>query len=92
MRVTNGIPLGCPLFLPVHTVNSVQTLKVVFSADNGGYLSGGDGDDTPRRGGKFGDFEGGTRVNSFISGGVVPVGARYARLSTGFCSSPPPCH
>jgi hypothetical protein len=28
MRVTNGIPLGCPLFLPVHTVNCVQTLKV----------------------------------------------------------------
>jgi hypothetical protein len=27
-RVTNGIPLGCPLFLPVHTVNCVQTLKV----------------------------------------------------------------
>jgi hypothetical protein len=32
-RVTNGIPLGCPLFLPVHTVNCVQTLKdVVLSA------------------------------------------------------------
>jgi arginyl-tRNA synthetase len=28
MRVTNGIPLGCPLFLPVGTVNCVQTLKV----------------------------------------------------------------
>jgi CO/xanthine dehydrogenase Mo-binding subunit len=27
MHVTNGIPLGCPLFLPVHTVNCVQTLK-----------------------------------------------------------------
>jgi large subunit ribosomal protein L22 len=26
-RVTNGIPLGCPLFLPVHTGNCVQTLK-----------------------------------------------------------------
>jgi hypothetical protein len=26
-RVTNGIVLGCPLFLPVHTVNRVQTLK-----------------------------------------------------------------
>jgi hypothetical protein len=27
--VTNGIPLGCPLFLPVGTVNCVlQTLKV----------------------------------------------------------------
>jgi hypothetical protein len=27
-RVTNGIPLGRPLFLPVHTVNCVQTLIV----------------------------------------------------------------
>jgi hypothetical protein len=27
MRVTNGIHLGCPLLLPVGTVNSVQTLK-----------------------------------------------------------------
>jgi predicted RNA binding protein YcfA (HicA-like mRNA interferase family) len=27
MRVTNGIPLGRPLLLPVDTVNCVQTLK-----------------------------------------------------------------
>jgi hypothetical protein len=27
MRVTNGIPLGCSLLLPVDTVNSVQTRK-----------------------------------------------------------------
>jgi hypothetical protein len=27
-RVTNGIPLGYSLFIPVHTVNCVQTLKV----------------------------------------------------------------
>jgi hypothetical protein len=26
-RVTNGIPLGYSLLLPVHTVNCVQTLK-----------------------------------------------------------------
>jgi hypothetical protein len=26
--VTNGIPLGCSLLLPVDTVNPVQTLKV----------------------------------------------------------------
>jgi hypothetical protein len=28
MRVTNGIPLGSSLLLPVHTVICVQTLKV----------------------------------------------------------------
>jgi hypothetical protein len=27
----NSIPLGCPLFLPVHTVNCVQTLKASTS-------------------------------------------------------------
>jgi chorismate synthase len=27
MRVTNGIPLGCSLLLPVGTVNCVETLK-----------------------------------------------------------------
>jgi hypothetical protein len=30
MRVTNGILLGIPLLLPVGTVNSVQTLKVLI--------------------------------------------------------------
>jgi hypothetical protein len=30
MRVNNDIPLGCSLFLPiVHTINCVQTLKVL---------------------------------------------------------------
>jgi hypothetical protein len=29
MRVTNGIPLGLSLLLPVETVNSVQTLKAI---------------------------------------------------------------
>jgi hypothetical protein len=43
-RVTNGIPLGCPLFLPVHTVNCVKTLKVLRAETEllaelwGGYL------------------------------------------------------
>jgi hypothetical protein len=30
MRVTNGIPLGCSLLLPVDTVNRVQTLKSLW--------------------------------------------------------------
>jgi beta-glucosidase len=34
MRVTNAIPLGCPLFVPVHIVNCVQTLKA-YPAING---------------------------------------------------------
>jgi hypothetical protein len=35
MRVTNSLPLGCSLLLPVGTVNSVQTLK----AGGGGLLA-----------------------------------------------------
>jgi hypothetical protein len=31
-RVTNGIPLGSSLLLPVDTVNCVQTLKAVATA------------------------------------------------------------
>jgi hypothetical protein len=33
MRVTNAIPLGCSLLLPVGTVNSVQTLKAALEKD-----------------------------------------------------------
>jgi hypothetical protein len=33
MRVTNDIPLGCSLLLPVGTVNCVQTLKVMWGFD-----------------------------------------------------------
>ena len=35
MRVTNGIPLGCPLPLTVTTVNSVQTLKATNTNTEG---------------------------------------------------------
>jgi hypothetical protein len=37
-HVTNGIPLGCPLFLPLHTVNCVQHCEggweLAFKQDN----------------------------------------------------------
>jgi hypothetical protein len=39
-RVTIGIPLGSPLFLPVHTVNCVQTLKGMISTKGTGVRSG----------------------------------------------------
>lgn len=48
---------------------------VVYSADNGGYLGNG-GDSSPWRGGKFSDFEGGTRVPAFASGGMIPASMR----------------
>jgi hypothetical protein len=33
MRVTNGIPLGWPLLLPVGTVNHDETLQAVLKRD-----------------------------------------------------------
>ena len=37
MRATNGIPLGVFTFLPVHTVNSVPTLKVTINPNTFGF-------------------------------------------------------
>merc|ERR1719199_984936 len=48
---------------------------LVYSPDNGGYQGQG-GDDTPNRGGKFSDFEGGVRVAAFATGGVLPKAVR----------------
>ena len=50
---------------------------VVFTADNGGPIyTPGSANNHPLRGGKFSDFEGGVRVNAFVSGGVVPLSNR----------------
>jgi len=46
---------------------------IIFSSDNGGpiYVPGS-ANNYPLRGGKFSDFEGGVRVNAFLSGGFIP--------------------
>eukprot|EP00315_Gephyrocapsa_oceanica_P030513 CAMPEP_0185411444 /NCGR_PEP_ID=MMETSP1365-20130426/3578_1 /TAXON_ID=38817 /ORGANISM="Gephyrocapsa oceanica, Strain RCC1303" /LENGTH=673 /DNA_ID=CAMNT_0028014065 /DNA_START=21 /DNA_END=2042 /DNA_ORIENTATION=- len=50
---------------------------VVFTSDNGGPIyDPGSGNNHPLRGGKFSDFEGGVRVNAFVSGGYVPPASR----------------
>ena len=58
-----------------------ERLAVVYSADNGGYLGNG-GNSTPYRGGKFSDFDGGTRVPAWIAGGFVPTAMRGTTLDT----------
>jgi len=53
---------------------------VVVSSDNGGaqymsptgYQLWGSGNNEPLRGGKTSDFEGGIRLNSFVTGGLIP--------------------
>jgi arylsulfatase I/J len=60
----------------------------VFSADNGGpiYNNGSAGaNNYPLKGGKMNNWEGGIRVNSWISGGFLPVhmrGTKYDGLVT----------
>eukprot|EP00929_Paragymnodinium_shiwhaense_P033329 TRINITY_DN18316_c0_g2_i1.p1 TRINITY_DN18316_c0_g2~~TRINITY_DN18316_c0_g2_i1.p1 ORF type:complete len:763 (-),score=112.99 TRINITY_DN18316_c0_g2_i1:608-2896(-) len=64
-----------------------NTLMVV-SADNGGaqYMSDvgyqlwGSGNNHPLRGGKTSEFEGGIRVNSFVTGGLIPAKMRGTKL------------
>lgn len=58
-----------------------QTL-VVFASDNGGPIQGGQGaNNWPLRGGKLTSFEGGLRVNGFLSGGFLPQAARGTKLN-----------
>ena len=47
---------------------------IVMSADNGGPL--GSANNFPLKGGKHSNWQGGVRVNSFISGGALPVSVR----------------
>eukprot|EP00930_Biecheleria_cincta_P055119 TRINITY_DN41481_c0_g1_i1.p1 TRINITY_DN41481_c0_g1~~TRINITY_DN41481_c0_g1_i1.p1 ORF type:complete len:642 (+),score=93.16 TRINITY_DN41481_c0_g1_i1:50-1975(+) len=64
-----------------------NTLMVV-SADNGGaqymspigYQLWGSGNNLPLRGAKTSDFEGGIRVNSFVTGGLIPAKMRGTEL------------
>lgn len=63
---------------------------VVFSSDNGGpiYAAGGAGaNNYPLKGGKMNNWEGGIRVNAWVSGGFVAPsmrGTKYEGLVTGW--------
>jgi hypothetical protein len=46
MHVTNDIPLGCLLFLPVHTANRVQTLKASWMFEVDATATDGEGAQT----------------------------------------------
>lgn len=77
---------GMVNFMDVHIQIIVDALKskgmwdktlIVFSADNGGREDHGfGGNNYPLRGMKFTDFEGGTRVSAWASGGVIPTSMR----------------
>eukprot|EP00035_Acanthoeca_spectabilis_P017658 m.371226 g.371226 ORF g.371226 m.371226 type:complete len:556 (+) comp16683_c0_seq28:2454-4121(+) len=45
-------------------------MLIIFSSDNGGPLGGAT--NFPLKGGKFSNWEGGIRVNAFVSGGAIP--------------------
>jgi len=46
----------------------------VVSSDNGGPL--GSANNFPLKGGKFSDWQGGIRVNAFVTGGYLPENMR----------------
>jgi len=50
----------------------------VLSADNGGCINVTEnaGNNWPHRGGKYSSWEGGVRVNAFVSGGIIPAAVR----------------
>ena len=52
-----------------------ENTLLLFSADNGGEITTG-GNNYPLRGGKYTDFEGGTRNVAFASGGFLPAALR----------------
>ena len=57
---------------------------LAFHSDNGGEIMGAGicgGNNFPLRGGKFSNFEGGIRVNAFISGGALSPSQRGKRSS-----------
>lgn len=54
-----------------------ENTLLVFTTDNGGPIyEPGAANNYPLRGGKYSDFEGGVRTNTFISGGYVPEASR----------------
>jgi arylsulfatase I/J len=67
----------------LHTAGLWNDSLVVFHADNGGEIldAACGGNNWPLRGGKFSNWQGGIRVNSFVTGGVLPAVQRGRRLS-----------
>ncbi|KAG5176255.1 arylsulfatase B-like protein [Tribonema minus] len=60
---------------------------VVVMSDNGGPISfAGGASNYPLRGGKYGNFEGGARVNALVSGGYLPQ-ARRGAVATGLIAA-----
>jgi arylsulfatase I/J len=54
---------------------------IVLTSDNGGPVyAGGGANNYPLKGGKMSNWEGGIRVNAFVSGGYVPQAVRGTKL------------
>merc|ERR1712048_1266885 len=60
--------------------NMWENTLVVFTADNGGPIyEPGSANNHPLKGGKYSDWEGGVRTNTFLSGGFIPRHLRKTR-------------
>jgi len=63
-----------------------ENTLVVFTTDNGGPIyEPGSANNYPLKGGKYSDFEGGIRTNTWISGGYIPKESR-GRIHNGIVS------
>merc|ERR1712178_516809 len=59
---------------------------IAFTTDNGGPIyEPGSANNYPLKGGKYSDFEGGVRTNTWISGGFIPQESR-GRIHNGIVS------
>jgi hypothetical protein len=83
MRVTNGIPLGCPLLL-VDIVNRVQTRRPDGVGQVGAKAASCAANNFPLRGGKGTHFQGGVRTAAFVAGGLIPAAVRGAVVGSRF--------
>ena len=79
----------------LHARDMYKNTLIIVHSDNGGEIMGAgicggnnwgfnSVDNRGLRGGKFSNFEGGIRVNGFISGGVLPLKVRGRRIDTLF--------
>ena len=65
----------------LETKRMLERTLVIFSADNGGPITQA-ANNWPLRGGKHSNWDGGVRVNAFVSGGLVPPEKRGSRSSS----------
>ena len=58
-----------------------NTLFIVVGDNGGAVYSGGGANNYPLKGGKLSDWQGGVRVNAFVTGGYLPEKMQGQKLT-----------